>query len=488
MAFSLRNVFKPRSRKQAETGSGRKAGVRKKARQEAEEELEEEIHYDALETVDAAEAGEDAGQDYEEVETRQVMDVSAPPAQPGGDVLKDAIEHVGQQVDTSSDSIRQTVRDASSEQSSIVQSIYRLVEERTMTRSDLNKKRRQVWESLSDSLSEIQGKLLKLDDAVQNASTATPSLDGVEKLVSEIRNEGKHSAERVESALEELRDTQWKRVEEMLSELRSAEKERVDQVISALKDEGEKRIADVVKSSDVRIFDAIRSGDERVANQKEILREKLDGLSGVYDQKAAALESDYLREMEGLRRQKEQAEYRHIDSLKHRKGMLLQMIAVADSLETRIREAQQRVKMREYARDQARQSSDSDEEDDPKVSFMGRLIGKKKEADRIAAERESVASRLGAMEDEIIDNLRDKVKSLEDLLGLMLMTLKQEGVEPFSALGEPFRPERHVRVEDIPAEDGQQPGTVDGVRRRGYTASGELLRPVEVYVAVSPAS
>jgi hypothetical protein len=482
MAFSLRNVFKPRSSKQSET-----RGARKKRVVNKKDELDSGTTEDQEELIDDESDSEEIVEILDEVETRANLDVSvsSPPAQ---EVLTEAIERVGRQVDSGSDSVRRTVRDASSEQNSIVQSIYRLVEERTMTRADLNQKRRKVWESLSGSLSEIQDKLLKLDDAVQTSSSAAPSLDGVEKLVAEIRDEGKLSAERVEGALSELRDSQWKRVEEMLSELRSAEKERVDQVISALKEEGEKRISDVAKASDVRVFDAIRSGDERVSTQKEILRGKLDDLGGVYEHKAAALESDYLREIESLRRQKEQAEYRHIDSLKHRKGMLLQMIAVADSLETRIREAQQRVKMREYARDQAQQENGSDETDEQKVSFMRRLIGKKKEDDRLAVEREGLESRVQSMEDEILESFREKSKSLEDLLGLMLMTLKQEGVEPFSALGEPFQPERHVRVEDIPAESGQQPGTVVGMRRRGYMASGELLRPAEVYIAVSPTS
>lgn len=468
MAFSLRNVFKPKGKKVARDTRSTRLSAKQVDKAEKIDDVEEEEEHDD-EGVESLEAETDA------------------PTAPGlsGEVLEedgsviDAIGRVGNQVDAGSDALQKIVREVSSEQSSIIQGIYRLFEERTMTRSDLNKKRQEVWQVLRSSLGEIQEKLSTID------SSGGPSMEAVESLMTEIRQEGKNSSDRVENAIAELRDSQWQRVESMLAELREAEKDRVDKVIGALQEEGEKRIAEVAKSADVRVFDAIRTGDERVSNQKGLLKQRLDDLGAVYDERSARLEADYMRDLEAMRRQKEQAEYRHIDSLKHRKGMLLQMIAVADSVETRIREAQQKVKMREKARE-PQPDADALQEGEQRVPFMKRLMGKKKEDERLQAERELFESRLQEAVDEVFEGLRERVQSLEDLLGLMLMTLRQEGVEPFSALGEPFQPERHVRVEDIPAEEGQLPGTVVGVRRRGYMVSGELLRSAEVYVAVAP--
>ena len=468
MAFSLRNVFKPKGKKVVRDTRSARLSANQVDKAEKIDDVEEEEKHDD-EGVESLEAETDA------------------PTGPGlsGEVLEeddsviDAIDRVGHQVDAGSDALKKIVREVSSEQSSIIQGIYRLFEERTMTRSDLNKKRQEVWQVLRSSLSEIQEKLSTID------GSGGPSMEAVERLMTEIRQEGKNSSDRVENAISDLRDSQWQRVESMLTELREAEKERVDKVIGALQEEGEKRIAEVAKSADVRVFDAIRTGDERVSNQKGLLKQRLDDLGEVYDERSARLESDYMRDLEAMRRQKEQAEYRHIDSLKHRKGMLLQMIAVADSLETRIREAQQKVKLREKARE-PQPDADALQEEEQRVPFMKRLMGKKKEDERLQAERELFESRLQEAVDEVFEGLRERAQSLEDLLGLMLMTLRQEGVEPFSALGEPFQPERHVRVEDIPAEEGQLPGTVVGVRRRGYMVSGELLRSAEVYVAVAP--
>ena len=468
MAFSLRNVFKPKGKKVVRDTRSARLSANQVDKAEKIDDVEEEEKHDD-EGVESLEAETDA------------------PTGPGlsGEVLEeddsviDAIDRVGHQVDAGSDALKKIVREVSSEQSSIIQGIYRLFEERTMTRSDLNKKRQEVWQVLRSSLSEIQEKLSTID------GSGGPSMEAVERLMTEIRQEGKNSSDRVENAISDLRDSQWQRVESMLTELREAEKERVDKVIGALQEEGEKRIAEVAKSADVRVFDAIRTGDERVSNQKGLLKQRLDDLGEVYDERSARLESDYMRDLEAMRRQKEQAEYRHIDSLKHRKGLLLQMIAVADSLETRIREAQQKVKLREKARE-PQPDADALQEEEQRVPFMKRLMGKKKEDERLQAERELFESRLQEAVDEVFEGLRERAQSLEDLLGLMLMTLRQEGVEPFSALGEPFQPERHVRVEDIPAEEGQLPGTVVGVRRRGYMVSGELLRSAEVYVAVAP--
>ena len=61
-------------------------------------------------------------------------------------------------------------------------------------------------------------------------------------------------------------------------------------------------------------------------------------------------------------------------------------------------------------------------------------------------------------------------------------TMKRHGVEPISALGQPFDPALHealVQIED----ESTAPGHVAQVLRTGYTINGELLRAAQVIVA-----
>lgn len=62
--------------------------------------------------------------------------------------------------------------------------------------------------------------------------------------------------------------------------------------------------------------------------------------------------------------------------------------------------------------------------------------------------------------------------------------LKQEGVEPIRAEGEPFDPTWHEAVGTVPPEQVDvERGTVVGVTRTGYRVNGRLLRPARVIVA-----
>jgi len=62
--------------------------------------------------------------------------------------------------------------------------------------------------------------------------------------------------------------------------------------------------------------------------------------------------------------------------------------------------------------------------------------------------------------------------------------LKQEGVEPIRAEGEPFDPTWHEAVGTVPPEHvNAERGTVVGVTRTGYRLNGRLLRPARVIVA-----
>jgi molecular chaperone GrpE len=67
-----------------------------------------------------------------------------------------------------------------------------------------------------------------------------------------------------------------------------------------------------------------------------------------------------------------------------------------------------------------------------------------------------------------------------------LNALERLGVRPFSAVGEPFDPQRHeavARVEQADVADH----TVVGEAQRGYLFRDRVLRPARVIVAVEPA-
>lgn len=65
----------------------------------------------------------------------------------------------------------------------------------------------------------------------------------------------------------------------------------------------------------------------------------------------------------------------------------------------------------------------------------------------------------------------------------LLRVLEKFGVTPFSAVGEPFNPERHEAVARVPAT-GQPEMTVVAEALKGYLLNGRVLRPAQVTVAV----
>jgi molecular chaperone GrpE len=89
------------------------------------------------------------------------------------------------------------------------------------------------------------------------------------------------------------------------------------------------------------------------------------------------------------------------------------------------------------------------------------------EAARAAAETESVVAGV-----ELIQ--RELVKVLEKF-----------GVTPYSALGQPFDPERHEAVQRV-VRSGAPDMTVVEETQRGYLLNGRVLRPAMVVVAVPP--
>ena len=67
-----------------------------------------------------------------------------------------------------------------------------------------------------------------------------------------------------------------------------------------------------------------------------------------------------------------------------------------------------------------------------------------------------------------------------------LSALERLGVRPFSAMGEPFDPQRHEAVARVEQEDVAD-HTVVGEAQRGFLFRDRVLRPARVVVAVEPA-
>lgn len=80
------------------------------------------------------------------------------------------------------------------------------------------------------------------------------------------------------------------------------------------------------------------------------------------------------------------------------------------------------------------------------------------------------------------DGLTDGVKMV---LRQFNTTLKTKGAEPFDALGQPFDPQVHEAMTEMPTAD-YEPGHVASVFQRGWRLNGRLVRPAMVVVAKAP--
>lgn len=103
----------------------------------------------------------------------------------------------------------------------------------------------------------------------------------------------------------------------------------------------------------------------------------------------------------------------------------------------------------------------------------------------------------GLMEDllPVLDDMQlflesaEKVEGSEGLLeGARMIyqklrgTLEKRGLKEIDAKGEPFDPEKHEALMEMPVE-GVDPGTVVQVHQTGYTLGERLLRPSRVIIA-----
>jgi molecular chaperone GrpE len=74
------------------------------------------------------------------------------------------------------------------------------------------------------------------------------------------------------------------------------------------------------------------------------------------------------------------------------------------------------------------------------------------------------------------------VEGVEMTLRSMLDFLKAQGVQPLSAVGQPFDPSRHEAVDQVQSER-HTPNTVVDEFHRGYLIGDRVLRPARVSVA-----
>ncbi len=69
----------------------------------------------------------------------------------------------------------------------------------------------------------------------------------------------------------------------------------------------------------------------------------------------------------------------------------------------------------------------------------------------------------------------------------LLRVLEKFGVSPYSAVGQPFDPERHEAVQRVVRPGAKEMMVVEETQR-GYLLNGRVLRPAVVVVAVPPDS
>jgi len=118
----------------------------------------------------------------------------------------------------------------------------------------------------------------------------------------------------------------------------------------------------------------------------------------------------------------------------------------------------------------------------------------KQQADQVARAAASLVDRLlpvlDALDlatDHLGDNDSDEAKALIAASGLLQGVLSKEGLERIDPVGEPFDPNAHEAVGQVPAGDDDGPADPDGpvvdqVMRAGYRWNGTVVRPAMVMV------
>lgn len=73
-------------------------------------------------------------------------------------------------------------------------------------------------------------------------------------------------------------------------------------------------------------------------------------------------------------------------------------------------------------------------------------------------------------------------KGVEMIQRQLAQLLESEGVQAIQAVGEPFNPERHQAIMQVPAEEGAASGIVVEELQKGYMLKDKVIRPAMVKV------
>jgi len=82
-------------------------------------------------------------------------------------------------------------------------------------------------------------------------------------------------------------------------------------------------------------------------------------------------------------------------------------------------------------------------------------------------------------------NVDDLVKGAEMILGHFNQVLASHSTKPIEAVGQPFDPNLHEAIQQLPSEE-YPPGTVIQDVELGYMLHDRVIRPTKVIVAIAP--
>lgn len=113
--------------------------------------------------------------------------------------------------------------------------------------------------------------------------------------------------------------------------------------------------------------------------------------------------------------------------------------------------------------------------DRAQADFVGSLLDELDDLDRVVE---------GGVKSASVADLHQAVQLIDKKIWKQLEKNGMESVEP---LGQPFDPNFHEAISQVPAPGAEQAGTVASVFQIGYRYKGILLRPARVQVYGEPA-
>ncbi len=79
-------------------------------------------------------------------------------------------------------------------------------------------------------------------------------------------------------------------------------------------------------------------------------------------------------------------------------------------------------------------------------------------------------------------DIESLAKGVEMIQRQLFAVLENEGLKPIEAIGQPFNPELHEAIMQVPAEEGGASGIVAEELRKGYMLKEKVIRPAMVKV------